>query len=113
MKLLDELRARFRELGREIAGGMTDSGHSALTSGASALTEAAKTTPLSAAGPNPRRSTNCFLPPPTPSPQSFFTGSVDGNFTNLAGGSTSLSLLQPAAISSAASPTESNKRIRV
>ena len=30
MKLLDELRARFRELGREIAGGMTDSGHSAI-----------------------------------------------------------------------------------
>ena len=30
VKLLDELRARFRELGREIAGGMTDSGHSAV-----------------------------------------------------------------------------------
>jgi pimeloyl-ACP methyl ester carboxylesterase len=30
VKLLDELRARFRELGREIAGGMTDSGHSAI-----------------------------------------------------------------------------------
>ena len=30
MKLLDELRARVRELAREIAGGMTDSGHSAI-----------------------------------------------------------------------------------
>ena len=30
MKLLDELRARVRELGREIVGGMADSGHSAI-----------------------------------------------------------------------------------
>jgi pimeloyl-ACP methyl ester carboxylesterase len=30
MKLLDELRARVRELGREIAGNVTDSGHSAV-----------------------------------------------------------------------------------
>jgi len=30
MKFLDELRARVRELGREIAGGVTDSGHSAV-----------------------------------------------------------------------------------
>ncbi|HVV48539.1 MAG TPA: alpha/beta fold hydrolase, partial [Polyangia bacterium] len=30
MKLLDELRARVRELGREIAGGVADSGHSAI-----------------------------------------------------------------------------------
>ena len=36
--------------------------------------------PLSIAGPNPKRSTICFLPPPTPSPQSFFTGSVVGKF---------------------------------
>lgn len=30
MKLLDELRTRVRELGREIAGGVADSGHSAV-----------------------------------------------------------------------------------
>jgi len=30
VKLLDELRARVRELGREIAGGVADSGHSAI-----------------------------------------------------------------------------------
>jgi pimeloyl-ACP methyl ester carboxylesterase len=30
VKLLDELRARVRELGREIAGSVTDSGHSAI-----------------------------------------------------------------------------------
>jgi pimeloyl-ACP methyl ester carboxylesterase len=30
VKLLDEMRARLRELGREIVGGMTDSGHSAI-----------------------------------------------------------------------------------
>src|ERR1700722_12407724 len=79
----------------------------------SPLCEAANTTPLSTAGPNPKRSTNCFLPPPTPSPHSFLTGSVAGNLTSTAGGSTSLSLLQPAAISSAARPMGSNKRIRV
>jgi hypothetical protein len=79
----------------------------------SPLCEAANTTPLSTAGPNPKRSTDCFFPPPTPSPQSFFTGSVAGNLTKVAGGSTSLSLLQPAAISSAARPKGSNKRIRV
>jgi pimeloyl-ACP methyl ester carboxylesterase len=30
VKLLEEMRARLRELGREIVGGMTDSGHSAI-----------------------------------------------------------------------------------
>jgi hypothetical protein len=37
-------------------------------------------TVVDCAGPNPRRSTNCFLPPPTPSLQSFFTGRVAGKF---------------------------------
>ena len=65
-------------------------------------------------GPSPKRSLICFLPPPTPSPHSFLTGSVCGKLRPaLAGGSTSLSLLQPAAISSAARLKGSNKRIRV
>ncbi len=79
----------------------------------SPLCEAANTRPLSEDGPRPRRSLICFLPPPTPSPHNFLTGSVSGNFTRAAGGSTSLSLLQPAAVSSAARPKASNNRIRV
>ena len=82
------------------------------TANSSPLCEAANTNPLSIAGPSPKRSTNCFLPPPTPSPQIFFTGNVAGNLTSTAGGSTSLSLLQPAAISRAARLNGSNRRIR-
>ena len=44
----------------------------------SPLSEAANTTPLSTAGPKPRRCTICFLPPPTFSSQSFLTASVCG-----------------------------------
>ena len=50
------------------------------TASTSPLCEAANTMPLSTAGPKPRRSFTCFLPPPTPSPQSFFTGSVCRKF---------------------------------
>jgi hypothetical protein len=65
------------------------------------------------AGPKPSRSTICFLPPPTPSPHSSLTGSVCGKSTSYAGGSTSLSLLQPATIIKAARPRGSKQRIRV
>ena len=83
------------------------------TAATSPLCDAAKTKPLSIAGPRPKRNLICFLPPPTLSSHSFFTGSVAGNLSRAAGGSTSLSLEHPAVINSVARPTRSSKRIRV
>ena len=86
---------------------------STATASTSPLSEAAKTVPLSSAGPKPSRSLICFFPPPTLSPQILVTGSVAGNFMIAAGGSTSLSLEQPAAATSMARPRRGNRRIRV
>ncbi len=82
---------------------------SRVTARTSPLCEAANTTPSATAGPKPNRSLTCFLPPPTLSPHSFLTGNVPLNLSNAAGGSTSLSFEQPAAINNAAESQREEK----